>query len=348
MNEVYTKLAERLKYPKSAFLLQILQKLVTPEEGRLLLELPLPTAELTAKLNRSEEAINSSIEDLWRRGLMWVSPEGRSFPSGVWMLQDTVTAAEFLDPEVSQLWKDWYEAEWSHDLAKQWIKPPQELILRLIPTSKSLDAFRKVSNEPVLPYEDPRQIVEAVDLIALRHYCACRRFMLNCESSLDVCLQFNESAEYDISRGMARKISVDEAVDVLNLSDDQGLVHNLVNIADISQIRSICNCCPCCCIVLNSVLRHGTVSQVLAKTRYESIVDEEACTGCQLCVDRCDFDAIEMVKPAGSKKYKAHIDPEKCWGCGLCYSVCKPEAISLKLVRPATHIPASGKSWSVL
>ena len=347
MNEVYTKLAERLKYPKSTFLLQILQKIVTPEEGRLLLELPLPTAELAAKLNRSEEALNSSIEDLWRRGLMWVTPEGRSFPSEVWRLQDTVTATEFLDPEVGQLWKDWYEAEWSRDLAKQWIKP-QEPVLRLAPTPKALDASRKVSGEPVLPYEDPRQIVEAVDLISLRHYCACRRFMLNCESSLHVCLQFNESAEQDISRHMARKISADEAVDILNLSDEQGLVHLLVNTAKISQIRSICNCCPCCCIVINSVIKHGTLSQVVAKTRYESIVDEKACTGCQLCVDRCDFDAIEMVKPAGSKKYKARIDPEKCWGCGLCYSACKPEAISLNPVRPATHIPASGESWSVL
>jgi ferredoxin len=215
---------------------------------------------------------------------------------------------------------------------------PQGPPARLIPSSKSLDAFSQVSTEPVLPYEDPKKIVEEVDLIALRYYCVCRR-MINCDHPLETCLQFNQYAEHDIDRSFARKVSVDEAVAVLNMSAEKGLVHLLGNRAEISPLRSICNCCACACIVVNSVIKHGTLKKVVAKTRYEASADDEACTGCQRCVDLCNFDAIEMVNLEGSKKYKAKIDPEKCWGCGVCFTACKPKAISLKLVRPATHIP---------
>jgi heterodisulfide reductase subunit A-like polyferredoxin len=90
--------------------------------------------------------------------------------------------------------------------------------------------------------------------------------------------------------------------------------------------------------VVNSVTKYDTLKQVISKTRYEAKVDSEICNGCQLCIDLCNFDAIEMIKPEGSKKYKAQIDPGKCWGCGVCYTACVPEAISLKLVRPPTYI----------
>ena len=77
----------------------------------------------------------------------------------------------------------------------------------------------------------------------------------------------------------------------------------------------------------------------LPKSRFQAMVDQDLCNGCQVCVDRCQFDAIEMVRPEGSKKYKAVVDAEKCWGCGACYIKCAPVAITLELVRPAAHIP---------
>jgi ferredoxin len=347
MDEVYTGLAERLNHPKSPFLLQILQKIMTPEEGRLVLELPLPTVELAAKLNANEGQINSSIQDLWRRGLLTAIKDGYAFWDDALWLHDWSLAVEGLDPVVRQLWKDWIETdEMSHHVAKQ-MAGPRTPYVRLVPTAKSLDAFKKVSNEPVLPYEDPRQIVEGVELIALRDYCSCRRVMMHCEHPHKTCLQFNQYAEHDISRSIARKISVDEAVAVLDMSEESGLVHLLQNTAEFSRIRSICNCCECGCFVIFPGKRHNTLRETIAKTRYEAVVDLEACEGCQLCIDRCNFDAIDMVKPAGSKKYKVYIDPEKCWGCGVCLTVCEPEAISLKLVRPVTHIPvkASQKAY---
>ena len=87
------------------------------------------------------------------------------------------------------------------------------------------------------------------------------------------------------------------------------------------------------------------MDKVWQKSRFIAIVDEKTCIGCQDCVDRCQFDAIEMVKPEGSKKskkLKAKIDADACYGCGVCVIGCdKVDALSMKIVRPPDHIPES-------
>jgi len=62
-------------------------------------------------------------------------------------------------------------------------------------------------------------------------------------------------------------------------------------------------------------------------------VDVEACDGCQICIERCPFDDIDLVKVPSSKKMKATVDPEKCWGCGICVVGCPPSAILFPRVR---------------
>ena len=45
------------------------------------------------------------------------------------------------------------------------------------------------------------------------------------------------------------------------------------------------------------------------------------CSGCQICIAECAFDAIVMEDGV------ALIDPEKCTGCTLCVSSCPSDAI---------------------
>ncbi len=63
--------------------------------------------------------------------------------------------------------------------------------------------------------------------------------------------------------------------------------------------------------------------RAFAKANYISVVDEEACTGCETCLSRCKFNAITVDDTAT-------IDAEKCVGCGLCAVTCPAEAISMK------------------
>ena len=46
-----------------------------------------------------------------------------------------------------------------------------------------------------------------------------------------------------------------------------------------------------------------------------------------------------MAKLPGSKKLQAQVNPEACYGCGCCFMVCEQKTISMKCVRPESHVP---------
>ena len=56
--------------------------------------------------------------------------------------------------------------------------------------------------------------------------------------------------------------------------------------------------------------------------------------GCGTCVDRCQFEAIEVDDIA-------HIDLDCCFGCGNCVLTCPSDALVLEEVRPREYIRAT-------
>lgn len=65
---------------------------------------------------------------------------------------------------------------------------------------------------------------------------------------------------------------------------------------------------------------------------YVAVVDEEKCTGCELCPKECSYEgALTMIEKNvnGKNKKVAHVNPALCKGCGACVAVCKPRAIDL-------------------
>ena len=72
------------------------------------------------------------------------------------------------------------------------------------------------------------------------------------------------------------------------------------------------------------------------RSRY---VDEDKCTGCKKCMDRCYFEAIEFKEdPENPERVKAAVIPESCKGCGLCIITCKPNALRYEIVRPPEYL----------
>lgn len=55
-------------------------------------------------------------------------------------------------------------------------------------------------------------------------------------------------------------------------------------------------------------------------------VDEEKCTGCELCAKACDAGAFQAIEMDGDL---AVVSRDGCDGCGLCVGVCPVDAISM-------------------
>jgi MinD superfamily P-loop ATPase len=57
---------------------------------------------------------------------------------------------------------------------------------------------------------------------------------------------------------------------------------------------------------------------------YYAVINEEECTLCGTCEDRCQIDAITVDEDT------ALIDNDRCIGCGICVVSCDFDAIHMK------------------
>jgi len=349
--DAYAVLAERHGYPKSARYLRILEFLMTPQQARIAADLPSTPEEIAERQGIPLEMVNSEIEALFRKGVVFPKNfETREFPRfarSVAQLHDatqSILDIELYDDETKKelfrLWEDFCEEEWYPDRMADMdrlVNPPMRIVA----------AYRAIKDLPdVQPFEDMRQILKAQESIDVCS-CTCRKrrttLGMDCEHSHDVnCFQFNRGAEYATIRGTGRRLTYEQALELVDEIEEDGLVHNWRNDRGM-HMTVFCSCCIDCCMIWHPIDTHQkNIGMYWAKSRFQAEVDPELCNGCQTCVDRCMFDAIEMVKAPGSKKLKATVDPEKCFGCGVCVLKCEPAALHMKTVRPPEHIPEVG------
>ncbi len=198
--------------------------------------------------------------------------------------------------------------------------------MKIIPMNKSVD----VPDAFVLPSQSVEEIIDKFDDIAVG-YCFCRqrRKVLGDPCRTDAptrnCFTFGKSARHTVAQGFAEAITKDEARKIMKEAEEANLVHKAFhpNSRESRPETSICNCCKDCCDTLN-LWRDGAFP-LINSTFYLSVIDEDVCTGCGVCVDLCPTDAIAL-----NDEGFAERNEEACFGCGICARSCPEEAISLK------------------
>ena len=194
-------------------------------------------------------------------------------------------------------------------------------IAKAIPVNIGITAEHRVLN-----LEKAKEYLDKANLIAVLN-CGCRTARGNCDAPLDVCICMDSAAESALSKDdfkdkNPRKITKDEAIQVLTKSHEAGLVHMAYDVMGEDKVNAICSCCSCSCAILSSALRFGLFPQLL-KSDTISVTDMSKCTGCGICVERCQFGAREIVGDSLT------INPRLCMGCGLCVTKCPTTAIRL-------------------
>ena len=341
--DVYKKLAQRLDTIPNGFPstengieLKLLAKLFTPEEASLaaIMRLSREKAENIAnKVGMEPVKATIVLERMAERGLIRARGTGekRGYALMPWVVGIYEEQLGRLDKETAQLFEQYYQGM-AHGVLDQ--KPS---LHKIVPLEKSIPVEIQVH-----PYEQVTEMLNNAKSFAKRK-CICRvqKKLIGqpCQHTLENCLSFAPQEGAFDNDPEATVITREEALELLRQAGEEGLIHSTLNVREGHSY--ICNCCTCCCGIMRGIAELGLKNSVATSDFYAQ-VSEDLCTGCETCIDRCQFKALSM------KDYVSHVDLDRCVGCGLCVATCPDGA--LKLVRKSEELitvtPKNIRKWT--
>lgn len=338
MNEkdVYSQIAARVNMPNSRWIPMILKKIITPEEGQMVLELPLSIEEFAGKYNMSTEGAEEKLEELANKGVCLPLEK-----QGVEKYYCVTTIIQVHDAtihgalnnryspvpmKIIDMWRNFRETEW-FEMLKLMEQMPQVSKGRCIPSWSTVK-----DNPELTDGENLKKILENAPAIAVVD-CPCRWLQVQegtCDKPTFTCLSLtNGSVKYIKDRKIGKVLTLEEGYKLLEECEEAGLIPT-AGAGEGKQPKQLCMCTGPECIILRGQVLYGY--DLWNRSRFDAVVDAEKCEGCETCVDRCQFSAISV------KDDVAQVDQEKCFGCGVCAVTCPADALSMKLVRPIEHI----------
>jgi Pyruvate/2-oxoacid:ferredoxin oxidoreductase delta subunit len=200
--------------------------------------------------------------------------------------------------------------------------PPKETF----PTSRVIPVDKKIQAEnSIHTYQQVASYIEKYQPLAVAT-CFCRHEAKlldekdDCGKPDEVCMTFGMGAQFIIDRKMGRQISKEEALKILEQTEEAGLVHATSNR---QEIDFLCNCCSCHCMMLKTALAQPKPGLAM-NSGFKPQHDGEECTACGSCIDRCPTGALVM----GDEDVPV-LNSDLCIGCGVCATGCDFEAITL-------------------
>lgn len=321
-DEVYEQLADALDklpngFPRTPSNVEIplLKKIFSPEEAALTCQLSgnMELVDVIAeRIGLPTKEAKKKLLKVAKRGLVWADKQGGElqFRLAPFIVGSFESHLENMDHEFAHLFE-----EYMADGGAVGIMKPQPAIHRVVPAQST------VKSEWILPYDDIRAIIIAAKTFRARD-CICRvqQDLLGhrqCDFPIKNCLNFSP-----VERpAHPNDISKEEALNILEETEKIGLVHTVSNIAQ--GIFYVCNCCGCCCGFLRAINETGIENSV-AVANYYAVINPEECTGCSICIERCQVQAIS------EQDGVVVVDQKRCIGCGLCVTGCSDKVAKLQ------------------
>lgn len=346
MNEAYDKLIDSLNMRGGSLVAQkcdelyaLLTEIFTAEEADLFSKMPFASSspeQIADNAGKSTEDTVKMLELMADKGLITTRDrEGRRVYAaiplvpGIFEFQLMKGGTSEQDIKLARLFEDYFLK--MRDMPQGDRKMPTVPFARVIPVEEEIK-----SGLEVYPYDVLSDYVKNTEHIAVSA-CYCRHHgeLLGnpCGKPKEVCMSFGPGAKFVAERGFGRLVSKEEAKQILDISEEAGLIHCSSNTTD--YIDFICNCCDCHCGIVQSLKEQ--MRNFGGASNYMVEVNADDCSGCELCTERCPMDAIVINDSVAERK------DELCVGCGLCVSTCDMEALKMvnrpeRLNPPRNHL----------
>ena len=310
---------------KTPALMKILRLQFTPLEARLATQIGFKGGkldELPEKTGTEKGRLKRMLNTMADKGTMWIDPGKedptyRLIPLAAGGISETGLWCNIKFPFSVELGKA------LHEFMDDWARESLSKIgVPVFPVWAAIAALP----DDALPSENLAEFIKDKEHWSISP-CPCRLSHWlsepgnHCQHILETCLHFGDMSRWTTEHGMARALTYEEAVELLQKSNEDGLIHTLAG-------ECVCNCCNDCCIMAR-VVKLGAPAYV--PTPFWAQVDEETCDACKICAELCPMGAIEVDE-------FAYVNQDVCLGCGVCVTACKPK--SLQLVRRPKAEPA--------
>lgn len=323
--EIYRALQKQLDtyslgFPatESGIEIKILKRLFNEDHAKLFLDMSPKVEspeEIASRTGRDAAETAAQLKDMTEKGLLFTLTREGTFKYGTipfvhGLFEFQVTR---LDSEMASLVEEYFKEAFDGNMVKG-----AAAFLRTVPVNRSVDVVHNVA-----AFDDAFELLKSKDQIVVTD-CICRKQKdavgQGCEKPKEVCFMFGSMGQYYLDHNMGRKVSTDEAIRLLSDAQEAGLV---TQPATAQNPGGMCNCCGDCCGVLRALNETPKPAEIVFSNYFAS-VDKELCTGCEICLDRCQMKAITM-----DDENLAELNLDRCIGCGLCVTTCPSEALQL-------------------
>ena len=283
------------------------------------------TAYLAKKTGKSEEEVDRLAQHLaWIGVFRWtIDPETKEnryfmqiFAPGI--MEMLVNNQELLEthPEVGRAFEEYTRIRMQ---TMSPLIPSGYGLMRVVPVESAIK-----DNPEAHDFEKLSYYLNKYDTFSVSP-CSCRASRTSINDGCghlaeEMCIQMGKGAEHYIRTGRARAITREEALEIIQRAEANGLMHDIPNIEEAGDSAAICNCCACACFGLRVGLMFGARDAI--RSNYVAEVDEAKCVACAQCVEVCPANALKLgqklcttadTSPSKYVKLADHIISKKSW-----------------------------------